>query len=61
MLAVLLKKPNVYGSVFRFEASQPLCPAPGRALYRCLFPNSHLGGASCAEGGVLGVLPVSLG
>jgi adenylyltransferase/sulfurtransferase len=52
--AVLLGKPNVYGSIFRFE---------GQACYRCLFREPPPPGLvpSCAEGGVLGVLPGLIG
>lgn len=60
---VLLGKPNVYGSIFRFEGqSSVFCTAEG-PCYRCLYPEPPPPGLvpSCAEGGVLGVLPGLLG
>ena len=56
---VLLGKPNVYGSIFRFEGQASLFDARQGPCYRCLFPEPPPPGAvpSCAEGGVLGVLP----
>ncbi|HUL59525.1 MAG TPA: molybdopterin-synthase adenylyltransferase MoeB [Anaeromyxobacteraceae bacterium] len=60
---VLLGKPNVYGSIFRFEGqSTVFCSAEG-PCYRCLYPEPPPPGLvpSCAEGGVLGVLPGLLG
>jgi adenylyltransferase/sulfurtransferase len=56
---VLLGKPNVYGSVFRFEGQVSLFDARTGPCYRCLYPEPPPPGAapSCAEGGVLGVLP----
>ncbi|MRR10343.1 HesA/MoeB/ThiF family protein, partial [bacterium] len=57
---VLLGKPNVYGSILRFEGQASLfAPNLGGPCYRCLFPEPPPPGAvpSCAEGGVLGVLP----
>jgi adenylyltransferase/sulfurtransferase len=60
---VLLGKPNVYGSIFRFEGqSTVFCTADG-PCYRCLYPEPPPPGLvpSCAEGGVLGVLPGLLG
>jgi adenylyltransferase/sulfurtransferase len=60
---VLLGKPNVYGSVFRFEGqSTVLCAADG-PCYRCLYPEPPPPGVvpSCAEGGVLGILPGLVG
>ena len=61
---VLLKKPNVYGSVFRFEGQASVfAPHLGRPCYRCLYPEPPPPGMapSCAEGGVLGVLPGIIG
>jgi adenylyltransferase/sulfurtransferase len=60
---VLLGKPNVYGSIFRFEGqSTVFCTADG-PCYRCLYPEPPPPGMvpSCAEGGVLGVLPGLVG
>lgn len=56
---VLLGKPNVYGSIFRFEGQASVFDARIGPCYRCLFPEPPPPGAvpSCAEGGVLGVLP----
>jgi sulfur-carrier protein adenylyltransferase/sulfurtransferase len=61
---VLLKKPNVYGSIFRFEGQASVfAPHLGGPCYRCLYPEPPPPGAvpSCAEGGVLGVLPGVIG
>jgi adenylyltransferase/sulfurtransferase len=61
---VLLRKPNVYGSVFRFEGQASVfAPHLGGPCYRCLYPEPPPPGAvpSCAEGGVLGVLPGVIG
>jgi adenylyltransferase/sulfurtransferase len=60
---VLLGKPNVYGSIFRFEGQASVFSAPGGPCYRCLYPQPPPPGSvpSCAEGGVLGVLPGLLG
>ncbi|MEM1441251.1 MAG: molybdopterin-synthase adenylyltransferase MoeB [Verrucomicrobiota bacterium] len=63
-LAVLSKKPNVYGSIFRFEGQVSVFdPSRGSPCYRCLFPTPPEPGQvpSCAEGGVLGVLPGIIG
>ena len=63
-LAVLTGKPNVYGSIFRFEGQVSVfSPAHGGPCYRCLFPEPPEPGQvpSCAEGGVLGVLPGIVG
>jgi len=60
---VLAGKPNVYGSIFRFEGQVSVF-WPGRGpCYRCLYPDPPAAGAvpSCAEGGVLGVLPGTIG
>lgn len=60
---VLLGKPNVYGSIFRFEGQASVFCAPDGPCYRCLFPTPPPPGLvpSCAEGGVLGVLPGLVG
>jgi molybdopterin/thiamine biosynthesis adenylyltransferase/rhodanese-related sulfurtransferase len=60
---VLLSKPNVYGSVYRFEGQASLFDAVTGPCYRCLFPTPPPPGSvpSCAEGGVLGVLPGIVG
>ncbi len=61
---VLLGKPNVYGSIFRFEGQATVfSPKHGGPCYRCLYPEPPPPGLvpSCAEGGVLGVLPGVIG
>ena len=60
---VLLGKPNVYGSIFRFEGQASIFGFPGGPCYRCLYPEPPPPGLvpSCAEGGVLGVLPGIIG
>jgi adenylyltransferase/sulfurtransferase len=60
---VLLGKPNVYGSVFRFEGQASVFSAKDGPCYRCLFPEPPPPGTvpNCAEGGVLGVLPGLIG
>ncbi len=60
---VLSGKPNVYGSIFRFEGQASVFWAPRGACYRCLYPEPPPPGLvpSCAEGGVLGVLPGIVG
>jgi adenylyltransferase/sulfurtransferase len=61
---VLLNKPNVYGSIFRFEGQASVfAPHLGGPCYRCLYPEPPPPGMvpSCAEGGVLGVLPGLIG
>jgi adenylyltransferase/sulfurtransferase len=61
---VLSGKPNVYGSIFRFEGQASVfAPRLGGPCYRCLFPEPPPPGSvpSCAEGGVLGVLPGVIG
>ena len=60
---VLLGKPNVYGSIFRFEGQASVFSTPNGPCYRCLFPEPPPPGMvpSCAEGGVLGVLPGMIG
>jgi len=56
---VLLGKPNVYGSIFRFEGQATVFDSRTGPCYRCLYPSPPPPGAapSCEEGGVLGVLP----
>jgi len=56
---VLLGKPNVYGSIFRFDGQASVFDARHGPCYRCLYPEPPPPGTvpSCAEGGVLGVLP----
>jgi len=56
---VLLGKPNVHGSIFRFEGQASVFDATQGPCYRCLYPEPPPPGAvpSCAEGGVLGILP----
>jgi adenylyltransferase/sulfurtransferase len=60
---VLAGKPNVYGSIFRFEGQASVFWAERGACYRCLYPEPPPPGLvpSCAEGGVLGVLPGIVG
>jgi adenylyltransferase/sulfurtransferase len=60
---VLLGKPNVYGSIFRFEGQASVFYAREGPCYRCLYPEPPPPGLvpSCAEGGVLGVLPGIVG
>ena len=61
---VLLKKANAYGSIFRFEGQASVfAPHLGGPCYRCLYPEPPPPGMvpSCAEGGVLGVLPGIVG
>src|SRR5829696_5789387 len=60
---VLTGKPNVYGSIFRFEGQASVFWAARGACYRCLYPEPPPPGLvpSCAEGGVLGVLPGIVG
>jgi sulfur-carrier protein adenylyltransferase/sulfurtransferase len=60
---VLLGKPNVYGSIFRFDGQASVFYAKEGPCYRCLFPEPPPPGLvpSCAEGGVLGVLPGIIG
>ena len=57
--SILTGKPNVYGCIFRFDGQVSVFGAPGGPCYRCLFPEPPPPGLvpSCAEGGVLGVLP----
>ena len=60
---VLLGKPNIYGSIFRFEGQASVFYAKEGPCYRCLYPEPPPPGLvpSCAEGGVLGVLPGIVG
>jgi len=62
-LCVLLGKPNVYGSIYRFDGQVSVFDARYGPCYRCLFPEPPPPGLvpSCAEGGVLGVLPGTIG
>jgi molybdopterin/thiamine biosynthesis adenylyltransferase/rhodanese-related sulfurtransferase len=60
---VLLGKPNVYGSIFRFEGQASVFATEEGPCYRCLYPEPPPPGLvpSCAEGGVLGILPGLVG
>jgi len=60
---VLLGKPNVYGSIFRFEGQASVFATESGPCYRCLYPEPPPPGLvpSCAEGGVLGILPGLVG
>jgi molybdopterin/thiamine biosynthesis adenylyltransferase/rhodanese-related sulfurtransferase/molybdopterin converting factor small subunit len=60
---VILGKPNVYGSIFRFEGQATVFAYEGGPCYRCLYPEPPPPGLvpSCAEGGVLGILPGTIG
>lgn len=60
---VLLGKPNVYGSIFRFEGQASVFATKEGPCYRCLYPEPPPPGLvpSCAEGGVLGILPGLIG
>ncbi|MDD5199877.1 MAG: molybdopterin-synthase adenylyltransferase MoeB [Terrimicrobiaceae bacterium] len=63
-ICVFLKKPNIYGSIFRFDGQVTVfAPHLGGPCYRCLYPEPPPPGMvpSCAEGGVLGVLPGVVG
>ncbi len=62
-LAVLTGKPNIYGSIFRFDGQVSVFDAKKGPCYRCIFPEPPPPGLvpSCAEGGVLGVLPGTIG
>ncbi len=62
-VCVLLNKPNVYGSIFRFDGQASVFWAERGPCYRCLYPEPPPPGLvpSCAEGGVLGVLPGIIG
>jgi sulfur-carrier protein adenylyltransferase/sulfurtransferase len=61
--SVLLGKPNVYGSIYRFEGQASVFDATRGPCYRCLYPEPPPPGLvpSCAEGGVLGILPGLIG
>ncbi|HEY6181738.1 MAG TPA: molybdopterin-synthase adenylyltransferase MoeB [Terriglobales bacterium] len=61
--SVLSGKPNVYASIFRFEGQASIFAMPEGPCYRCLYPEPPPPGLvpSCAEGGVLGILPGLLG
>src|SRR6195952_2796189 len=60
---VILGKPNAYGSIFRFEGQASVFATKSGPCYRCLYPEPPPPGPvpSCAEGGVLGVLPGVIG
>ena len=60
---VLLRKPNVFGSIFRFEGQASVFATKQGPCYRCLYPEPPPPGLvpSCAEGGVLGILPGVVG
>jgi adenylyltransferase/sulfurtransferase len=60
---VLLNKPNVYGSIFRFDGQATVFHPAAGPCYRCLYPEPPPPGEvpSCAEGGVLGILPGVIG
>lgn len=60
---VFLNKPNIYGSIFRFDGLATVFKADEGPCYRCLYPDPPPPGMvpSCAEGGVLGILPGTIG
>jgi adenylyltransferase/sulfurtransferase len=62
-VCVIQRKPNCYGSIFRFEGQASVFGYNGGPCYRCLYPQPPAPGVvpSCAEGGVLGVLPGIIG
>jgi molybdopterin/thiamine biosynthesis adenylyltransferase/rhodanese-related sulfurtransferase len=62
-VCVFLGKPNVYGSIYRFDGQASVFYAKEGPCYRCLFPEPPPPGLvpSCAEGGVLGILPATIG
>lgn len=62
-VCVFLGKPNIYGSIFRFDGQVSVFYAKEGPCYRCLFPEPPPPGLvpSCAEGGVLGILPGTIG
>ena len=62
-VCVLLGKPNVYGSIFRFDGQLSVFYAAQGPCYRCMFPEPPPPGMvpSCAEGGVFGVIPATIG
>jgi molybdopterin/thiamine biosynthesis adenylyltransferase/rhodanese-related sulfurtransferase len=61
--AVMLNKPNIYGSIFRFDGQVTVFKPKDGPCYRCLYPEPPPPGMvpSCAEGGVLGILPGTVG
>ena len=61
--AVMLNKPNIYGSIFRFDGQVTVFKPHDGPCYRCLYPEPPPPGMvpSCAEGGVLGILPGTIG
>jgi adenylyltransferase/sulfurtransferase len=61
--AVMLGKPNIYGSIFRFDGQVTVFKPKDGPCYRCLYPEPPPPGMvpSCAEGGVLGILPGTIG
>lgn len=61
--AVMLNKPNIYGSIFRFDGQVTVFKPKEGPCYRCLYPEAPPPGMvpSCAEGGVLGILPGTVG
>jgi molybdopterin/thiamine biosynthesis adenylyltransferase/rhodanese-related sulfurtransferase len=61
--AVMLNKPNIYGSIFRFDGQVTVFKPKEGPCYRCLYPEPPPPGMvpSCAEGGVLGILPGTVG
>ena len=63
MMCVLLGKPNIHASIYRFEGQASLLYAKEGPCYRCVFNEPPPPGAvpSCVEGGVLGVLPGIMG
>lgn len=62
-LCVLTGRPNIYGSIFRFDGQASVFDARSGPCYRCLFPEPPPPGLvpTCAEGGVLGILPGTIG
>ena len=62
-VCVMVGKPNVYGSIYRFDGQVAVFGAPGGPCYRCVFPEPPPPELvpSCAEGGVLGILPGLIG
>ncbi len=62
-VSVMLGIPNIYGSIFRFDGQVSIFDAKDGPCYRCVFPEPPPPGLvpSCAEGGVLGVLPGTIG
>ncbi len=62
-LCVLTGKPNVYGAIYRFDGQVSVFDARNGPCYRCLFPEPPPPGLvpTCSEGGVLGILPGTIG